>query len=206
MEGTTSSDCQKSCFNSTTQPMKGCICVKSITYSSAPDLNRELDSYIKNSLYGFAAATKMIEALGTNITGNSIADFLQENSPENTLALFFSVATRLLQDQRVANSVASTLLNRSDEIKLALQNINSLNNSFLSYIASVKHKALKQNIQKVREQTVSLVSSGSSLSESSSSGSSSSDSSSSGSSSSGNTKRADEVAVLVQAIIDMISG
>lgn len=164
-----------------------CECIIPMAYISAPDLNRELDSYIKNSLYGFAAATKMIEALGTNITGNSIADFLQENSPENTLALFFSVVTGLLQDQRAANSVASTLLNRNEEIKLALQNINSLDNSFLSYIASAKQNALKQNIQRVLEKNSTVVAS-------------------SGSSSSGNTQRADRVAVLVQAIIDVISG
>ena len=180
MERTTSSDCQQSCFNSTTQPMTGCICVKSITYSSTPALNSKLHDYIINSLNGIAAATDKFAALGTNITGKSIADFLQENSPENTLALVFLVATALLQDQRVANSVASTLLNRNQEINLAVQHINSLGNSFLSSIASAKQNALKQNIHKVG-------------------------SSSSGSSSSGNTQRTDKVAVLVQAIIDIIA-
>lgn len=189
MDKTTSSECQKFCSDSTMQPMENCICVKTMAYSSTSKINGFLDKYAVNSQKGIEAAMQRIPTLGINGI-NSIADFLQENSPENTLALFFSVATRLLQDQRVANSVASTLLNRSDEIKLALQNINSLGNSFLSYIASAKENALKQNIHRVG---------------SSSSGSSSSGFSSSGSSSSGNTKRADIVAVLVQAIIDIIA-
>lgn len=180
MERTTSSDCQQSCFNSKMPPMTGCICSKPMAYSSTPDINDLLDDYVVNSQKGFDAAMQILSPLGTNITGKSIADFLQENSPENTLALVFLVATRLLQDQRVANSVASTLLNRNEEINLAVQHINSLGNSFLSYIASAKQNALKQNIHSVG-------------------------SSSSGSSSSGNTQRADRVAVLVQAIIDVIS-